>query len=131
MQPWHLVQDPSGYIFRWLVAYSALLGSVAGVLIADYFFIRRTRLDLPGLYRRDGPYWYVAGFNLVGLVALALGILPCVPGFLGTIGLVQVRDIWLQLYHYAWFLSFAVSFAVYIMLMGTKARDARVSVARS
>ncbi len=46
MQPWKLIADPSGYIFNWLVAYSALLGAVGGILIADYYVIRRTRLDL-------------------------------------------------------------------------------------
>ena len=55
IQPWKLIADPSGYIFKWLVAYSALLGAVGGVLIADYYLIRRTRLDLNGLYRGDGP----------------------------------------------------------------------------
>ena len=58
MQPWKLIKDPSGYIFKWLVAYSALLGAVGGVLIADYYIIRRTRLDLSGLYKTAGPYWY-------------------------------------------------------------------------
>ena len=33
------------------------------MLIADYFVIRKTRLDLAGLYREDGPYWYSDGFN--------------------------------------------------------------------
>jgi NCS1 family nucleobase:cation symporter-1 len=117
LQPWRLVQDPSGYIFRWLVAYSALLGSVGGVLIADYFVIRRTRLDVPGLYRKGGPYWYAAGFNPRALVALAAGVAPCVPGFLATVGLAEVPDVWVELYHYAWFLSFAVSFVVYTALM--------------
>jgi NCS1 family nucleobase:cation symporter-1 len=122
IQPWHLVQDPSQYIFRWLVAYSALLGSVGGVLIADYYVIRRTRLDLPALYRKQGPYWYVSGFNMVALAALAMGIAPCVPGFLATVGLAEVPDIWVELYHYAWFLSFTVSFVVYILLMALTAR---------
>ena len=48
MQPWRLVADPSVYIFKWLIAYSALLGAVGGVLIADYCLVRHTRLDLPG-----------------------------------------------------------------------------------
>ena len=59
IQPWKLIADPSGYIFTWLVAYSSLLGAVGGILIADYYLIRRTRLDLDGLYRERGPYWYV------------------------------------------------------------------------
>lgn len=117
IMPWRLVADPSGYIFKWLVAYSALLGAVGGILIADYFLLRRTRLDLPGLYRRDGPYWYTRGFNLYALIALAAGIAPCVPGFLATVGVVQTAQIWVELYHYAWFISFAVAFNVYCVLM--------------
>jgi NCS1 family nucleobase:cation symporter-1 len=117
IQPWQLVENASRYIDVWLVGYSSLLGAVGGVLIADYFLVRKTRLDLPGLYRKDGPYWYVGGFHLAGLVALVAGIAPCVPGFLGAVGLVKVSDAWAELYHYAWFLSFAVSFVVYVVLI--------------
>jgi NCS1 family nucleobase:cation symporter-1 len=117
LQPWRLVEDPSGYIFKWLVAYSALLGAVGGVLIADYYLVRRMRLDLRGLYRAGGPYWYARGFHVAGLLALAAGILPCVPGFLATVGLIEVAPLWTELYHYAWFLSFGTSFAVYAGLM--------------
>jgi NCS1 family nucleobase:cation symporter-1 len=117
IQPWKLIADPSGYIFRWLVAYSSLLGAVGGVLIADYLLIRRTRLDLPALYRGEGPYWYAGGFNPIALIALALGIAPCVPGFLGTVGALEVAPVWIEMYHYAWFISFAVSMVVYVALM--------------
>jgi nucleobase:cation symporter-1, NCS1 family len=129
IQPWRLVEDPSGYIFQWLVAYSALLGAVGGVLIADYFVVRRTQLDLPGLYDPAGPYWYARGFNPRALAALLAGIAPCIPGFLGAVGLLKVSAVWPEpypyawllrfvneLYHYAWFLSFAVAFAVYVTL---------------
>jgi NCS1 family nucleobase:cation symporter-1 len=122
IQPWRLVQDPSKYIFRWLVAYSALLGAVGGVLLADYFVIRRTRLDVPGLYHKGGPYWYTGGFNLRALVALAAGIAPCVPGFLDALGLAGVPEVWVELYHYAWFLSLAISFVVYVVLTVPGAR---------
>jgi len=117
IQPWKLIADPSGYIFKWLVAYSALLGAVGGILIADYFVVRRARLDLPGLYRREGPYWYASGFNPWAIIALVAGIAPCGPGFLGTVGLASVAPVWTSLYHYAWFLSFGVSFAIYAVLM--------------
>jgi nucleobase:cation symporter-1, NCS1 family len=118
IQPWKLVADPSGYIYTWLIAYSALLGAVGGILIADYFLIRRSRLDLPGLYRKEGPYWYRSGFNFRALIALAAGIAPCVPGFLATVAKVEVAAVWTQAYHYAWFISFAISFGVYAALMG-------------
>ncbi len=117
IQPWKLIADPSDYIFTWLVAYSGLLGAIGGILIADYFVIRRTQLDLPGLYRRSGPYWYANGFNPAALIALTLGIAPCVPGFLGTIKALSVASFWMNLYSYAWFLSFGISFAVYTGMM--------------
>ncbi len=119
IQPWKLIADPSGYIFTWLIAYSSLLGAVGGILIADYFAIRRTVLDLPGLYRRQGPYWYANGFNPAALFALAAGIAPCVPGFLGTIGVLRVSSLWTDMYSYAWFISFGVSFGLYVVLMST------------
>jgi NCS1 family nucleobase:cation symporter-1 len=122
IQPWRLVEDPSGYIFKWLVAYSALLGAVGGILIADYFLLRRTRLDLHGLYEQDGPYWYAGGFHLPALVALGAGIAPCLPGFLATVGLIKVAPIWTDLYHYAWFLSFGIAFLVYAGLTWRTAR---------
>jgi len=116
IQPWKLIADPSGYIFRWLVAYSSLLGAVGGILIADYFLVRRTHLDLVSLYRRDGSYWYHRGANPKALVALTIGIAPCVPGFLAAIGAVEVAPVWTSLYHYAWFLSFTLSLITYFFL---------------
>lgn len=117
IQPWKLVSDPTGYIFKWLVAYSSLLGSIGGILIADYFLIRKTELDLEGLYRKEGPYWYGGGFNPKAVIALVLGIVPCIPGFLGTIGMLKVAPVWIQMYNYAWFISFGISFALYAILM--------------
>lgn len=131
MRPWKLVEDPSGYIFRWLVAYSALLGAVGGILVADYFVIRRTRLDLAGLYKKDGPYWYSGGFNVNALIALILGIAPCVPGFLAAVSdrlKESIPPFWSQIYAYAWFISFGISFATYVLLMAmTGPRESRAS----
>jgi NCS1 family nucleobase:cation symporter-1 len=133
IQPWRLVEDPSGYIYKWLVAYSALLGAVGGVLIADYFLVRRTRLDLRGLYEKGGPYWYSEGFHGTGLLALGAGVLPCVPGFLAAVAPIEVAPFWTELYHYAWFLSFGISSLVYAGLTlgrpgGAKKEDAAPKV---
>lgn len=117
MMPWKLIADPTGYIFTWLIAYSALLGAVGGILIADYFVIRKKNLDLGGLYRPEGPYWYSLGFNMRAIIALVAGILPCGPGFIGTVSKVDVGAFWMQMYDYAWFISFGIAFVVYVALM--------------
>lgn len=116
IQPWRLVADPSGFIFTWLIGYSALIGSIGGVLISDYYIIRRTDLDLIKLYEKQGPYWYVGGCNPIAIIALAAGIAPCLPGFLGTIQVLNVSTLWMHLYHYAWFVSSGISFASYTAL---------------
>jgi NCS1 family nucleobase:cation symporter-1 len=115
IQPWKLYNDPTGYIFTWLIGYSSLLGAIGGILIADYFLIRKTRLDLAGLYKKSGPYWYVNGFNPIAIVALILGIAPCVPGFLHSINKFEFSPFWISLYSYAWFVSFGVSLVLYLL----------------
>src|SRR5450756_1337823 len=70
IQPWRLLADPSGYIFTWLLGYSGGLGSIAGVLIADYWIVRKRTLDLRALYLKDGLY---GGWNLAAVVATFAG----------------------------------------------------------
>ena len=125
IQPWRLVSDPTGYIFTWLVGYSALLGAIGGVLICDYYVLRKTRLELIKLYEREGPYWYQDGWNAEAMIALACGILPNIPGFIGTIKAADVPQFWMELYHYAWFVGFGISFAVYWALTASKREQAR------
>ena len=117
MQPWKLVADPTGYIFTWLIGYSALLGPIGGILVCDYFIVRSCRLDLAGLYDARGGYRFQGGFNLRALIALVLAVAPNVPGFLITIGLLPAQDFWTGIYHYAWFISFFIAFVFYYVLM--------------
>jgi NCS1 family nucleobase:cation symporter-1 len=119
MMPWKLVADPSGYIFLWLIAYSALLGPIGGVMIADYFVHRRRHLNLLGLYNPEGEYSYTRGFSLVALVAFAVGVLPSLPGFLVKIKALDAAPFppfLLELYDYAWFTGFGLAFVVYLAL---------------
>lgn len=112
--PWKLIESTDGYIFTWLIGYSALLGPIGGILITDYYLVRRTRLDLDGLYRRRGPYRYRRGFHPAALLALAVGVAPNVPGFLQTAGWVDaVPEIFASLYTYAWFGGFVLAGVVY------------------
>jgi NCS1 family nucleobase:cation symporter-1 len=118
--PWKLIADPNGYIFTWLIAYSSLLGPVGGIMIADYFFIRRKELKLNDLYSRTGVYAYSNGFNKAAVISLLLGIVPNIPGFLVTIHVIakdSVPEIIAHLYNYAWFVGFIVSFSFYLMMM--------------
>lgn len=123
LMPWKLVADPNGYIFTWLIGYSALLGPIGGILIADYFVIRRSRLDVDGLYDPNGPYRYTAGLGIPALLALGVAVLPNIPGFLAQVRWVNpalVPQIFVELYSYAWFVGFGIAFAVYIGLKRLK-----------
>ncbi|GAA4467703.1 NCS1 family nucleobase:cation symporter-1 [Nibrella saemangeumensis] len=118
--PWKLIADPTGYIFTWLVGYSSLLGPVGGIMIVDYFFLRKKQLVVDDLYSRRGIYSYSNGFNSAAIIALLVGILPNVPGFLTTIQAIPATSVpgWIsQLYNYAWFVGFFVSAAAYLLLM--------------
>ena len=119
MMPWKLVADPSGYIFTWLIGYSALLGPIGGIMIADYFLIRRRSLDLPALYDAHGAHRFTNGFSVVALIALIVAVVPSLPGFLVQVHAIDgtgLPPFLLGLYNYAWFVGFGLAFAVYLSL---------------
>jgi nucleobase:cation symporter-1, NCS1 family len=109
MQPWKLMANYGSYIFGWLVGYSGFLGPIAGVMICDYFIIRKRHLLVPDLYQRNGLYEYQRGFHLQAVVALLAG------AGVAFVGLVvpPLR----VLYNYAWFVGFFVSLLTYFTMM--------------
>lgn len=109
MMPWKLLSDFSSYIFGWLVGCSAFLGPIAGIMICDYYVVRRRRLVVEDLYRHRGVYEYWHGFNPRAIVTLATGVA------IALIGLAVPAVRWL--YDYAWFVGFIVSGALYFVLM--------------
>ncbi|MEO6731284.1 MAG: NCS1 family nucleobase:cation symporter-1 [Ferruginibacter sp.] len=124
--PWKLIADPSGYIFTWLVGYSSLLGPIGGIMIVDYYFIRKQQLELGELYKPKGNYSFKNGFNSIAIIALLLGILPNVPGFLVQVKLVGETSMpgWIiHLYSYAWFVGFFVSGLSYWLMMKRNKRS--------
>lgn len=117
--PWKLIEDPSGYIFKWLIAYSSLLGPIGGIMISDYFLVKKKQLIVDDLYKRTGLYTFQNGYNRNAVIALIAGVLPNVPGFLTTIEVINTSRVpfWVsEIYHYAWFAGFFVSFVVYYLL---------------
>ena len=120
-----ILATTQGYIFIWLVGYSALLGPIAGILIADYYFIRRTKLDVDQLYLVNGIYSYVNGWNTAAIIAFVLGVAPNVPGFLNAAFPDAFPDIsvfFKTTYTYAWFVGLALASIIYLGLMKFKSR---------
>ena len=127
--PWNLLASTQGYIFVWLVGYSALLGPVVGVLIADYWIVRRGELVVADLYRAQGCYAYRKGWNPVAIVAFVAGVLPNVPGFLHAAVPAVFSDpgvFWRTVYTYAWFVGAAIAVAVYVGATAARQRGTPV-----
>lgn len=128
IMPWKLIESTDGYIFTWLVGYSALLGPIGGILIVDYFLVRGTKLDVDGLYQANGPYRYTNGFNLWALLALVIAVAPNVPGFAHQAGFVDsVPAIFDTIYTYAWFVGFALAGGLHFAFMKLLPHDSIVS----
>jgi nucleobase:cation symporter-1, NCS1 family len=121
MMPWKLYSDAAAYIFTWLLGYSSLMGALGGILIADYWIIRKQQLDVDDLFRLRGRYTYANGINPRAIIALVVSIAPVVPGFIRAVstpgGAVANPNFFDRLYSYAWFVTFALSFIIYWLLM--------------
>jgi NCS1 family nucleobase:cation symporter-1 len=143
IQPWNLLSNPSVYIFTWLGFYGGALGAIAGVLIADYWFMRSTNLKLGDLYRVNGEYRYSAGFNWRGLVSLLVGGVLAVGGAYSTPGngpfpqggIIGPLYSWFpfHVYDYSWVVGLVAAFLCYLALSAlfpaTGAARARVAAA--
>src|SRR5687767_1110293 len=127
MMPWKLYSDAAAYIFTWLIGYSSLMGALGGILIADYWIIKRQNLDLRDLFLLEGRYTYSNGVNWRAIAALIIAVLPVIPGFIRAAttpgGQVADPDFFDRLYTYAWFVTFALSFATYLILMRGTVRE--------
>jgi len=121
LQPWRLLANPHVYIFTWLGFYGGLIAAVAGVLVAGYWLLDRTRLDLAGLYTRGSRYWYLGGWNWRAVLATIVGGLLAVGGAWSAPGqgpfpangfISPLKG----LYDYSWVVGFAAGFLVYLLL---------------
>jgi NCS1 family nucleobase:cation symporter-1 len=118
MMPWRLVTDLGNYIFVWLIGYSALLGPIGGIMIADYYLLRRARLKIEDLYKRSGDYTYQNGINWKAVVVLFLSILPNVPGFINAATGQKIFPAFFDtIYTYAWFVGLPLAAGLYYLVM--------------
>lgn len=128
--PWKILESTNGYIFTWLIGYSALLGPIAGIMLVDYYFLRRTQLDTAALFAERGEYAYRGGWNPAAAIALALGVLPNLPGFLNAAfpqTFANVPEAFKLIYTYAWFAGLAISAVIYLLLMKYTRQSAPVA----
>jgi NCS1 family nucleobase:cation symporter-1 len=125
IQPWNLYSNPDTYIFTWLGTYGGATGAIAGVLIADYWYLRRTHLKLADLYRPDGIYRYVRGWNWRAVVALLVGIFFAIGGSYSTVdgkpfpanGILPFLKEPFAFADYSWVVGLIVSFILYSVFM--------------
>ncbi|MGI8835684.1 MAG: NCS1 family nucleobase:cation symporter-1 [Pyrinomonadaceae bacterium] len=124
MMPWKLMGTMGAYIFTWLIGYSGLMGAIAGILICDYWVLRKQRLSLSGLFETHGIYSYSNGINWRAMFALCLAIAPVVPGFIRAAttsgGRVADPNFFDTMYTYAWFVTFGLGFVIYYALMASQ-----------
>jgi NCS1 family nucleobase:cation symporter-1 len=114
IMPWRLYNDLGDYIFVWLIGYSALLGPIAGIMLCDYFFVRRTQLSTDDLYKEDGIY---RGFNFKAIIVLIIAVTPNLPGFYNAITHSSTfPSVYDQIYSYAWFIGIAIAMGLYALL---------------
>ena len=112
--PWRLYNDLGDYIFTWLIGYSALLGPIAGIMLCDYFFVRRACLSSEDLYKEDGIY---RGFNIKAIVVLVIAVAPNIPGFYNAAShSTTFPAVFDQIYSYAWFIGIAIAIGLYAVL---------------
>jgi nucleobase:cation symporter-1, NCS1 family len=122
MFPWVLLETAGAYIFTWLVGYGSLLGAIGAVMIADYWILRRQRLDVVSLYRLDGRYSYSGGWNLKAIAAVFIGVVPVLPGFFKAAttpefgGVFEDPTFIESLYNYGLFFTFFVAGISYLLL---------------
>lgn len=107
--PWKLYNDAAQYLFTWLIGYGSFLGSIAGIMIVDYFIIKKMSLQVEELYQANGRYRYQGGFNLRTIAAMFLGIAPNIPGFLIELKVLESSTFWSAIYERGWFTSFIIA----------------------
>ncbi|KAB8235595.1 permease for cytosine/purines, uracil, thiamine, allantoin-domain-containing protein [Aspergillus alliaceus] len=85
--PWYLLSSAAVFIM-FLSSYQIFLSAIAGILICDYYLIRRGRLCIQELYTMnpEGRFYYLRGFNIRAFAVYIISVAPSFYGFLNQLG---------------------------------------------
>ena len=122
---WNLYNNPE-VIHYTLETLGAFIGPLFGVLIADFYLVRKQKVVVDDLFTMDesGKYWYSKGYNKVAVIATVAGaVLAVIPVLLG--GSVAGMHTAAQ---YSWFIGCGVALGLYCLLAP---RDSRVAASVS
>jgi nucleobase:cation symporter-1, NCS1 family len=114
--PWNIIRNAAG-LLAFLSGYSCLMGPLAGVIVSDYYLIKKRKLNLHELYHDHGIYHYSHGWNWRAWLAFIIGVGPLIPGFAKSIkNDLNVGGAW-QIYTFAWIYGFVMSLGSYYVIV--------------
>jgi len=125
------LKSSESFVYTWLVGYSALMDPIGGIVLVDYYLVQKMKLRISELYTRSplGAYYYSKGFHVAAIVALVVGILPVVPGFLQKVGIVtSIPNAFVVVYNNAWFISFFSAGFLYWVLLSLRRKTGESAV---
>jgi NCS1 family nucleobase:cation symporter-1 len=113
--PWNIIKNASG-LLAFLSGYSCLMGPLAGVMVCDYYIIKKRKLDVDQLYTDRGIYWYNGGWNWRAYASFIIGVAPLLPGFAKSIDhSLNVGGAW-KIYSFAWIFGFSASVLLHYII---------------
>ncbi|KAJ0988529.1 hypothetical protein J5N97_006885 [Dioscorea zingiberensis] len=118
-QPWKIFGSTDSFVYTWLISYSVIMGPLSGIVLTDYYFVNRMRLNLDELYSLDanGRYYYYKGWNLVAVGSFVIAVVPIVPGFLHKVGILKtLPETLIFMYSVGWFFGFFTGSFMYGLL---------------
>jgi NCS1 family nucleobase:cation symporter-1 len=114
--PWYLLSTASVFI-NFLSSYQIFLSAITGILICDYYLLRRGRLQIDELYRseRGGPYRFWRGFNLRAFVVYFIAVAPNFYGFLNKLGISAGMGV-VKAYFFAYPIGIILAFGGFFLI---------------
>jgi NCS1 family nucleobase:cation symporter-1 len=114
--PWNFLHSSDNFL-NFLNGYSVFLGPMCGIMLCDYWILRRTYLNLEQLYIRHGFYWYTRGWNLRAAAAFLVAIIPGLPGLANSVNQdIEIPEGFQDIYTLNWLVGVVIAAVVYYCL---------------